>query len=472
MPRGKPLGLRGERVLVLGLGLHGGGTSVVRWLCRQGARVTVTDLKTHSQLAPCLRQLRGLKVRYVLGRHPSSLLAHCDRVIQNPGVPRELPLLRAARGRGIPLENEATLFLDRCPTLRLVGVTGSKGKSTTATLLGAMLSTVGASAMVAGNIRDTLMLDVLPRLRATTPVVLELSSWQLELVAEHGQSLPVAVVTNVFPEHLDRYASFAAYARAKTGIFLNQGSRGVAVLNYGNATTRSFARRAPGRVVWFSLTPAIPRGSQGVVVQAGWVVFLAGARKVRLCKVSNLALPGRHNLENVLAAAAAAHVLGAPTSAIRRAVVSFRGLHDRMELVRTYRGVRYVNDTTATAPAATAAALAALAGSRVVLIAGGADKALPYKELARLVRRREIPLVLLPGDATAKLQRALGSCPQQFLVQTMPAAVALAAKLAPPGATVLLSPAAASFGLFTHEFDRGAAFRRSVLALGRKPHAR
>lgn len=451
----------GKRILVLGLGVHGGGVAVARWLVRHGARVTVSDAKSRVELASSLKQLTGLPIRYVLGRHPASLLASCDLIVQNPGVPRTLPLLQGARRRGISIENEASLFLKWCATTLVVGVTGSKGKSTTTALLGAMLKRWDKRTLVAGNIRDTVMFDVLNKVTPSTPVVLELSSWHLEQVLEHNLRVPLAVITNVTPEHLNRYPSFASYARAKAGIVRHQRAEDVAVLNYDNSVTKKFGARAPGAVYWFSLKKRV----RGVSRVGERIMWRDGSKAQELFRVSDVRIPGEHNLANAMAAATAARAVGVPATAIRAAIRSFTGLHDRLEYVRTVHGVTYINDTTSTSPQATQAALHALASRQVVLIAGGVDKNLPYNSLARDVRRYMRALVLLPGSATVKLQRALRGFKHQLLARSMPEAVKLARTLVPPNGVVLLSPGAASFNLFKHEFDRGEAFRRAVRAL-------
>jgi len=454
--------LAGRRVLVLGLGLHGGGAAVARWLARHGARVTVSDLKPKSSFAATLLKLRGLPIRYVWGKHPASLLRQCDLIIQNPAVPKELPFLKLARQRGIPIENEATLFLKLCPASLVIGVTGSKGKSTTSTLLGAMLRRLHRRTVVAGNIRDTVMFQVLDKLTPGTPVVLELSSWHLEGVAAHRLRLPIALVTNVFPEHLNRYPSLAAYAKAKAGIFRAQKPQDAIVLNYDNKITQHFGSQAPGRVYWFSVSRLVPRG---VYVSSQVVYWRDGSSRRRLFAVRDIKLSGEHNLQAALAAAAVACLAGVPAADIATAVKSFKGLHDRLEPVRTWRGLTFYNDTTATAPAAVQAALRAVDKGSIVLIAGGADKNLDYHELARDIRRRVQALILLPGTATVKLQSDLKDFGPVFLAANMPAAVKLAARLANPGGVVLLSPGAASFGLFQHEFDRGAQFVQAVCRL-------
>ncbi len=455
----------GTRVLVFGLGVHGGGAAVAKWLASHGARVTVTDMKPRAELRESLKKLSGLPIRYVLGKHPQALLGGADLIVRNPAVRQSHPLLVAARRRRIPVENEASLFLRLSPARRMAAVTGSKGKSTTTALLHAMLKLKYRNAVAAGNIRDTVLFDVLDGLHPATPLALEFSSWQLEEVGRERLRIPLAVVTNVLPEHLNTYASFKAYAKAKAGIFKGQAPEDAVVLNCDNKETRRMARQAPGRVYWFSL---LGKPARGAYLKNGVAYWKDGGKPIKLFKAEDVALLGRHNLANALAAASAASLMGVPPEDIRRAVRSFRGLHDRLELVRVYGKVRYVNDTTATAPAATEAALGSMAGEHVVLIAGGADKSLPYRSLARAIRRTADAVVLLPGTATAKLQRELNGFRPVFLARSMREAVRLASALARPGGTVLLSPAAASFGLFKHEFDRGREFVKAVQAITAK----
>lgn len=459
----KNLTVQSKRVLVLGLGLHGGAVAVVKWLSRHGARVTVSDLKSRTELAPSLRALRGWPITFRLGAQPSpKLLSRCDIIIQNPAVPRTLPFLKLARQRGVLIENEASLFLRLCPSPLVVGVTGSKGKSTTTALLGAIMKRWNNRTVVAGNIRDTVMFGVLDKVTAHTPVVLELSSWHLELVGEHKLRVPVAAVTNVTQEHLNRYSSFKSYAAAKAQIFKYQKKSDTVILNYDNAVTRQFARQAQSRVVWFSGSRAVP---SGVGVAGKYYYWYYRGTRQRLFSAGAVGIPGEHNIANVAAAVATAYVVGVPSSTIHTAVKQFRGLKDRLELVRRWHGVDFYNDTTATAPAAVQAALRAFAGKSVYLIAGGTDKNLDYNEMARDIRQHAKLVIALPGTATVKLIKALGTYKRWQAAGTMVAAVRVAASSAKRGSVVLLSPGAASFGLFRHEFDRGQAFRRAVMAL-------
>lgn len=492
--------LRGKRALVMGLGVHGGGLGVTRFLVEQGADVTVTDLRSAEQLAPTLAQLADLPVRYVLGEHHDDDFRNTDLVIRNPGVPRESRYLEIARAAGAVIEMEMTLFFRLCPG-PIIGITGTKGKTTTTLLTGAMLRQQFPDTVIAGNLRVS-ALEQLPRIGPQTPVVLELSSWQLEGLGEARLSPQYACYLNLYPDHLDRYGSMEAYGAAKEHIFLHQRPGDVVVFNsrpsaysyvYSGSARGGRFGDTPARKVWFQG----PSGDDEAVDPGqdftaddrfiGWddttLVWEqppaddAPAQawvKERLCELTDVQLIGDHNLANVAAAAALAKAFGVESEHIRAAVRGFTGVADRMELVREVRGVRYINDTTATTPVAAQAALDSLHAPTIV-IAGGADKRLEFAGLAHALLARAKAIVLLDGSATPKLLAALSQAHAEGAATAEPAivgpfaafepAVLAARELAAPGDVVLLSPGCASFGMFKNEFDRGEQFRQIVQAL-------
>src|SRR6476659_555799 len=242
--------LRGKRALVMGLGIHGGGLGVARFLADHGANVTVTDLRGPELLQSSLDALADLPITYVLGRHRDEDFRNADLVIRNPGVPRESRYLQIARANGTAIEMEMTLFFRLCPG-PILGITGTKGKTTTTLLTAAMLREQYPDTVAAGNLRVS-ALEALPRITAGTPVVLELSSWQLEGLGEAKLSPKYACVTNTSPDHLDRYGSMAAYAEAKRQIFLHQGQNGVAIRNLDDGIVAHMAEQALGQEVWFA----------------------------------------------------------------------------------------------------------------------------------------------------------------------------------------------------------------------------
>ncbi|HBV33270.1 TPA: UDP-N-acetylmuramoyl-L-alanine--D-glutamate ligase [Patescibacteria group bacterium] len=453
--------LKGKKVLVVGLGLQGGGLATVRWLLHQRARVSVTDLKNRRQLESSLKNLGHLPIKFVLGKHPLSLLRGVDLVVQNPAVPNSLPLIRRAERLGIPIEGEASIFLKMCPA-PVIAVTGSKGKSTVASWLGFMFKNAGYHTMVAGNIRDRLMLSILPNINPNTKVVLELSSWQLENLGRFKLSPPLAVITNILPDHLDRYKNMSQYAQAKANIWRWQSKSDKAVLNWDNIITRKLGRLAQSKIFWFSTQAKV---SAGCYIYKKSVWFKSGQSQIKLFSVKDVALAGAHNLANALAAATTAVVAGVPPPQIRRAVLKFIGLHSRQQLVREVGGVKYINDTTATMPDATQKALDTFKKYPITLIAGGYDKKLSYAGLARDIRRRVQNLILLPGSATKNILAKLPKKYPYIIVKTMAQAIVSARRLTARGGVVLMSPAAASFGLFINEWDRGEQFVKAVRKL-------
>jgi UDP-N-acetylmuramoylalanine--D-glutamate ligase len=479
--------LRGKRALVMGLGVHGGGLGVARFLVGQGADVTVTDLRPPDQLQPSLDALAGLPIRYVLGEHREDDFRSADLVVRNPGVPRESRYLELARAAGAAVEMEMTLFFRLCPG-PILGITGTKGKTTTTLLAGAMIRAQHPDTVVAGNLRVS-AIEALPHISAGTPVVLELSSWQLEGLGEAQLSPRYACITNLSPDHLNRYAGMAEYAAAKQQLFLWQGADSIVVLNADDAEVASWADRAPGAVVWFGARPDRLRAGQHSAVfydERGlwWHDHAADTTAApidleRICGREDILLPGRHNLANVAAAAALAKSFGVETERIRDDIRAFAGVQHRLEFVRELAGVRYINDTTATAPEATIAALQSYAAP-IVLICGGADKNLPFDDLAQTIAERAKAVVLLEGTATPKLEQALRDLSVEVYPLTRsPAhpltvagpfddfarAITAARELAVPGDIVLLSPGCASFGMFQNEFHRGDEFKRIVTIL-------
>ena len=458
--------LKDKRVLVFGLGVHGGGLGVARWLVKQGARVTVADLKRAEELQPSLDALRGLPIEYVLGEHREQDFANVDLIVRNPGVPRESKWLKLAQERGIPVEMEMSLFVERLPhgAAQVIGITGTKGKTTTTLMTGAILKQANPKTVVAGNLRVS-ALELLDQIDADTPVVLELSSWQLEAFLPHEISPHIAAITNITADHLNRYRDIDDYAQAKATIFRYQQPGDFIVLNFDNKLVTRFSPRAFGTVVWTSATRAL---KEGAFRDGSALVWHWGGARQKIMDVKDLRVPGAHNVENALTAIALASVAGASPAQIAAALAEFRGVAHRQELVREVDGVRYINDTTATAPAAAIAAIETFAPSAhsIVLIAGGADKSLDFTEMARAIAAKVKHLILLEGAATDKLATAVQAVGVQGIIagrfDNLPAAVEKAKNVAQAGDAVLLSPGCASFGMFANEFERGESFKEIV----------
>ena len=451
----------GKRVTVMGLGTRGGGSGVARYLANAGATVTVTDLRDESVLADQIAELDDLEIRFVLGRHDESDFTDTDCVVRNPAVRRWNPLLKAASDAGVPVEMEMTIFLaaSSAPT---IGITGTKGKTSTSVLCGEMLRAWKPETIVAGNMGVSAV-AALDTLRTETPVVLELSSWQLEAMDDRGLGPQIAVLTNISPDHLDTYPSFADYAETKRSIAHHLTPSDTLILNADDPEVTRAADQTSAQVVWFGATVE----GAGIQVLPDRLRVDLHDQQGELLFPTNRALTGHHMRMNAAAAAAAALIRGANSEHVRSGLASFRGIANRTEMVGTINGVEYINDTAATAPAAAIASLTAFADRRIHLIAGGADKKLDMTSLAETIARTVTSVVLLDGTATSQLADLIRDANPNLdlpIEQSMEAALTSASRNALPGDLVLLSPGCASFGIFRDEFDRGQQFRDGVYA--------
>ena len=451
------MNLRGKRVLVMGLGLQGSGMASARYAARQGAIVRVTDMKSPEVLAPAVQALSGLPIEFVLGQHRNEDFLWADVVIRNPGVSRSSPYLLLAQEHGARIEMEIALFFMACPG-RIIGVTGTRGKTTTASLLYEILRANGLPTVLGGNVAGVETLSLLPQITRQTLVVLELSSWQLEGLAPHAISPSVAVMTNVYPDHLNTYNGMEDYAEAKANIFRHQPANGLAVFNYDNPWTRRFGEEAPAET-WFTS------------MQLGGS-FARGSTHVDPFIFTDTPLVGRHNLENILLATTTARLLGVSDSVIAEAVRHFRGVAHRLEEIRERNGVRFINDSSSTTPVAGRVGLEAFA-QPIVLIAGGNTKHLPLEHWPATIVQRCRDVVLLAGSGTdellpeiqAEVQRRGVSNPVRGVFSNFTEAMNAAISLTRPGDVLLFSPGFTSFGMFLNEFDRGDQFVKYVHAL-------
>lgn len=454
--------LAGRRALVMGLGTHDGGLGVARYLAHSGAEVTVTDLRGPEALASALEALSGLPLRFTLGEHRAADFERAEIVVRNPAVPLDSPWLALARAHGASIEMEMSLFFRACPA-PIVGITGTKGKTTTATLCAGILRQWRPDTVLAGNMGKS-ALDTLERITPETPVVLELSSWQLEGLVEPGLSPQIAVFTNFSEDHLNRYRSMAEYLNAKLQIARCQGPDDFFVVNRDDPAIWGARGVTRGHVVPFGVDDG---EASGAFLSGERLLWRRQGEEAEICRAGELTLPGAHNARNALAAAAAALLRGAAVEDARRGLTGAAPVPHRQERVAEVDGVLYVNDTAATTPAAVFAALDTFRGRPLVVIAGGSDKQVPLEELARRLAAEAAAVVLLQGAATPELAARLDAAGTTVLgpFDSMPRAVGTAAGLARPGEIVLLSPGCASFGMFRDEFHRGEAFREAVGAL-------
>ena len=459
-PDVRPQDFTGRRVTIVGLGKGRTAAGIARFLVANGASVTITDPKTREKLGEGIARLGDMPAELVLGpASDDAALADPDFVFVINGVrPRSATVQRAAQ-RGIPVLTEIGLFFRLCPA-PIVGITGTKGKSTTFTLVARILEK-GPKRVVAGGNIGTSIIDLLPAISPDDIVVLELSSFQLETL---GRSPHVAVITNVLEDHLDHHGTRDAYVAAKRNILAWQGPRDVAVLNLDDPTTVALHTGVPSEVRGYSLSLCPERGAYRDA--DGALALVDGATHRRLMHERDLRVPGRHNVANVLAAAIVGDIHGIAPDAIADAIRSFAGLPHRLETVTEGDGVLYVNDSQGTTPYATIAALTAH-GRPAVVILGGVSKGADWTELAAAVVRDARGAVLIGQSAdelAAALERAGAGRTALPVVcaATLPEAVRAARAMARPGDVVLLSPAAASFDMFSSYEERGEIFRATA----------
>jgi UDP-N-acetylmuramoylalanine--D-glutamate ligase len=424
--------LEGTNVVVVGMARS--GIAAAELLVERAARVTMVD--KNSSLPHVVPQTE-------------SAFADAELIVLSPGVPADLPELEPARQRGVPVIGDlelASWFLQG----RIIGITGSNGKTTTTALTGHILKSSGIAAQVGGNI-GTPPASMVNASRADQWNVLELSSFQLETIQTFRAN--IGAVLNITPDHLDRHYTFERYAAAKARVFENQRAGDFAVLNADDPATQGFAKGVAGKTFWFSSTRAVSPGSW----IEGTQIVIDGEPLMKTCEVP---LHGRHNLENTMAAALIASLAGAARDKIRAAVTTFPGVEHRLEFVRERNGVAWYNDSKATNVDATLKAIDAFPEGLWVIL-GGKDKNTDYSPLAEPLRQKA-HAVLLIGAAAEKIESQLHGSAPMIACGTLETAVAEARERARPGDTVLLAPACASFDQFENFEHRGREFKRLV----------
>jgi UDP-N-acetylmuramoylalanine--D-glutamate ligase len=449
--------LQGKRALVVGLARS--GRAAARILSRKGAVVTVTDTRPPASFPEEIPELTRLKIGLELGLHRDQTFLRQDLIVVSPGVPWDLPQLEAARQRQIPVLPEievASWFLQGS----LLGITGSNGKTTTTSLLGRMLESSGFPTFVGGNIGVPLI-SAVEQARHDSLLVAELSSFQLEAIRSFRPH--VAVLLNLSQNHLDRHHSYEAYVGAKARIFQNQTAEDYAILNADDPEVMNLAPAIASQKIFFSRTRDLP---DGVFVSKGHIIYRVGNLERILWEASDVRLRGDFNVDDVLAASAAACVVGAEFGAIRQSVREFKGVEHRLEFVRQIHRVDFYNDSKATSVDATAKALTAF-HKGVHLILGGKDKGAPYTPLRPLLKDR-VSEVLLIGEAADKIAKDLEGAVEIVRAGDLETAVRKAFNVGLPGDAVLLAPACASFDQFHDYEERGRVFKDLVADLARE----
>ena len=441
---------KGKKITLMGLGILGRGVNVAKFLAECGAELTITDLKTEDQLAPSLKKLSKFpKIKYVLGRHDLADFSGKDMVIKAAGAPLDSLYIAEARKNNIPIEMDASLFAKltalSTSNVDIIGITGTRGKSTVTHLIYSIIKNYGRRVYLGGNVKGLATLPLLKKVKSNDIIVMELDSWQLQGFADAKISPNIAVFTTFLPDHQNYYKNdMDRYFSDKANIYRWQKDEDCLIA--GVKTAKLIKEKEKN-----SLKSRIII-ADGKNIPRGWKIKLLG----------------EHNLANVALAAEAARKLGVKESTIKKTVEKFKGLPGRLEFIREAKGVKYYNDTTATTPEAVMAALDSLKESKgkIILISGGADKNLEYDGYAKVVKKSVKVLALFRGLASNKIISELGKT--KFPVEVfdnMKAAMKFAVANAKNGDIVLLSPGAASFGVFKNEFDRGDQFNKAVKKL-------
>ncbi|MBW6473142.1 MAG: UDP-N-acetylmuramoyl-L-alanine--D-glutamate ligase [Anaerolineaceae bacterium] len=453
-----------KQVLVIGAARQ--GLALARFLASHGAIVTLNDGRPEQDLQSSKAQLTDLPIRWILGEHPLELLHETDLVCVSGGVPLNIPLIVAAKNKNIPLSNDSQIFMENVPC-PVIGITGSAGKTTTTTLLGDIAHKAFAKdrkGWVGGNIGNPLINHV-EEMTGNDLVILELSSFQLELMTI---SPNFAAIMNITPNHLDRHGTLEAYTSAKANILKHQTSNDCAILNRDDQGSFGLKHLVKGKLASFGFSP-IPEDQVGSYVDNNAVWVTDHGKNEEICKLDEISLPGKHNISNVLAACAISQVAGVNVEAIRVAILEFKGVPHRLQFVRGWEGIRWINDSKATTPEGSMAAIQSFSDP-IVLLLGGKDKNLPWENLLQLVNQK-VDHVILFGDAAEKIHGYIKDMKFQHQKFTLDIcnhlheAVIRASKIANPGDIVLLSPGGTSYDEFNDFEERGEKFSSWVQQL-------
>lgn len=457
---------KGKNVAILGLSVE--GVDGTRFFCNEKSRVTCCDRRTRRELGQTYESLNTLGVTFKLGPGYLSDLSSYDIVVRTPGMSLRLPELADRRRIGKEISSPTKQFFALCPA-PIIGVTGTKGKGTTATLIYEILKSAGKQAYIGGNV-GTPLLSRVRQIRRSDIVVLELSSFQLE---DLTQSPHVAVVLRITQEHLDNadplatnfHRSRQEYIRAKQSIVVNQTHRDITIINADDPTGVSFASLTPAHIYAFSLT-----GQRVDAYIENHTVYMKTPTRVQtICSAFQITLRGEHNLENIAAAALAAYSVGVKVDIIQGIAKRFKGLEHRLEDIRIHKGVLYVNDTFSTVPETTVAAISAFSDRPIILILGGSEKGSDFTQLGKSIASSSVKTAIAVGHMTGRIVQALRAAAFAGHVITgcrnMKEIVSAAYSQSQSGDVVLLSPACASFDMFANYKERGKLFKYEVSLL-------
>jgi UDP-N-acetylmuramoylalanine--D-glutamate ligase len=456
---------KNKKVLVFGFGILGGGLATANWLLKQGAKLTITDLKNKEQLANSLSNIEG-QIELRLGGHSKKDIDDNEIIVLNPDVPIRSEFVQYALTQGKELTNEALIFFSEFKK-PIVAITGTRGKTTTTAWTSYLLGSKFKSS-IAGNSTTHPYLKVLDTKNDLDIASVELPSFLLELFDYSKVSPHIAIITNIHQEHLNRHQTMEEYSRVKVNIFKNQTSSDSLILNYDNNWTKSMLQQNPrAKILFFSSKP-LPAGTAGVWCDGNQVYFQrAGGSEAVLVLDDSVLARGEHNVQNLLPASLASHLAGCSWLEIQSRLNSLPEIPFRQEIVFQDEKLTIVNDTTATSPDGAIQALKRFGGSETVLITGGTDRNLDFTEWADMLPKIIQPgnIIFLAGSATDKVRSALGDVGGQITThETLDECFRVALKKASQyeKSVILFSPASKSFEKFKNEFDRGEQFNELV----------
>lgn len=459
--------LKGKKVLLLGLGVLGGGVYTARWLVAQGAQLTVTDLKREDQLESALDRLSDIRdqIRFVLGRHDEDDIRSNELIVVNPDVPLASPFLQLALSLGKEIQNELTLFYAYCPHGQIVAITGTRGKTTTTNWVAHLLRGAFSKTSIAGNSPDAPLLKE-GMTDAGAPVVIEAPSFLLEHTIRAEFRPNIAIITNIYQDHLNRYQGIEDYAATKGNIFKDQTPDDLLILNQDNPWTEFFLKAQPKSTLKFFSLDTLSDDRSGVFLK-GTVIYLKdeGQEERYFEADAFIASWGMHNVGNLLAAILAARAIGVSKEAIIRQISSLPQIKFRQECVYKNEGLEICNDTTATSPDATIAAIERFqaTGKRLLLITGGTNRELEYTDWAKTVKKY-LPanqVIFLEGSATELMKQALGWNDAEAY-STLSVCIDEVQRRIKGPTIVLFSPSSKSFEKFKNEYDRGEQFNALI----------
>ncbi len=464
--------LQGKKILVMGLGILGGGVATSLWLLRHQAKITITDLKTRKELKQSLQKLKPYltRAKLILGKHRKKDFQNNDLIIINPGVKQNNIYLQTARKKNKAIENEITLFF-RFNINPVIAITGTRGKTTTTNWIFHLLKGKYSQAAMGGNTPDSPVLSFLDKLKPKQPVVLELSCFQLEIFKHYSPH--IAIITNLYQDHLNRYTTMKQYARTKANIFLYQNKNDYLILNKDDQWTKYFLSLPHQAQIYFISQHSLPLTQNGVYVKNSKIYFQQNKKQQLISSIAAFRTDwGEHNVNNLMRAILIAKLSGLTLKQIKKQIATLPSIKFRQQLIKKKKNLQIINDSASTSPEAVIAALKRYSQNKninLILITGGTDKNLNFASLAQTIKKILPPsnLILLNGSATRKLIKELakikyhiGHQPQESLKECWKNSIA---QIDPKKKNIILfSPGGSSFEKFKNEFTRGEAFNKMI----------